>query len=66
MSLRNVFGQPLAACGEPGHTRGSWDDEMKCSEQGGGVHQVCTRMNDKTNTFYCRFEHEVRVPGVDD
>ena len=19
-----------------------------------------------TNTFYCRFEHEVRVPGVDD
>ena len=51
MSLRNVFGQPLAACGEPGHSRGSWDGEMKCSEQGGGVHQVCTRMNDKTNTF---------------
>lgn len=51
MTLRNVYGKDLHPCGERGHTRGSWDGEMKCSEKGGGVHQVCTRMNHKTNTF---------------
>ena len=37
------------------------------------IHKACTRekysftyFDALTNTFYCRFEHEVRVPGVDD
>ena len=51
MPLCNLYGHDLEKCGEKGHTQGSWDSDMKCSEKGGGVHQVCTRMNDKTNTF---------------
>ena len=37
------------------------------------IYKRCTKepysfmyFNALTNTFYCRFEHEVRVPGVDD
>ena len=49
--LFNVFNRPLEPCGEAGHTRGSWDSEMKCSELGGGVHQVCTRMDANARSF---------------
>ena len=46
--MQNLYGQPLQPCGEPHHTRGSWDDERKCSELGGGVHQICAIMRPDT------------------
>ena len=43
--LRNVYGDPLEPCRRiPGDQRGSWDAEGRCSEMGGGVHQICMRM----------------------
>lgn len=46
--MRNLYGQPLQPCGEPHHTPGSWDAERKCSELGGGVHQICAVMHPDT------------------
>ena len=46
--MRNLYGQPLHACGESHHTPGSWDAERKCSELGGGVHQICAVMHPDT------------------
>lgn len=37
----NIYDQPLQPCGSSSMTHGSWDDEFRCSEDGGGVHQIC-------------------------
>ena len=51
-TLLNIFNQPLVPCQESGMTSGSWDTEGKCSELGGGVHQICIRnIQDKTPNF---------------
>ena len=47
----NLFGQPLEPCREPGHTPGSWMRDGTCTERGGGVHQICARMNAKSDSF---------------
>ena len=39
--ILNIYNQPLAQCGNPKSSSGSWDKNGKCSETGGGVHQIC-------------------------
>ena len=39
----NLYDEPLAACGSPAMSSGSWDADYRCSERGGGVHQICVR-----------------------
>lgn len=41
--MLNIYDEPLAACGTPNMSNGSWDAEGKCSELGGAVHQICVR-----------------------
>lgn len=44
----NIYNEPLEPCGTPEMSRGSWDNEYKCSERGGGVHQICLNNISKT------------------
>eukprot|EP00930_Biecheleria_cincta_P086717 TRINITY_DN75975_c0_g1_i1.p1 TRINITY_DN75975_c0_g1~~TRINITY_DN75975_c0_g1_i1.p1 ORF type:complete len:501 (-),score=111.69 TRINITY_DN75975_c0_g1_i1:3-1505(-) len=38
----NVFGTPLEECRtDPGDMAGSWQDDGTCSEQIGGIHEIC-------------------------
>tara|TARA_B100000900_G_scaffold385114_1_gene374538 strand:- start:28 stop:624 length:597 start_codon:yes stop_codon:yes gene_type:complete len=46
---KNIYNEPLVACGNKGMGRGSWDQNFMCSERGGGVHQICVK-NIGTNT----------------
>ncbi len=41
--MLNIYNEPLIPCQEQGMTSGSWDGEGKCSETGGGVHQICIK-----------------------
>jgi len=51
-TLLNIYNQTLQPCEEPGMKSGSWDSEGKCSELGGGVHQICIQnIADKTPNF---------------
>ena len=47
--MENIFNQDLEPCGNSTMSNGSWDKEYKCSELGGGVHQICIN-NIKSNT----------------
>ena len=41
---KNIYGQPLQSCRSrrrKNDLSGSWDTDGKCSELGGGVHQIC-------------------------
>jgi len=38
---RNVFGRPLEECRVGDDASGSWQDDGTCSEQMGGIHEVC-------------------------
>lgn len=40
-SLENIYNEPLESCKEGSMSNGSWDNEGKCSETDGGVHQIC-------------------------
>ena len=40
--MQNIYNQRLENCGLQNMSNGSWDNEKKCSETGGGVHQICT------------------------
>ena len=42
-NLLNIYDEPLEKCKESNMQNGSWDSEGKCSEKGGGVHQICIR-----------------------
>ena len=42
-TLQNIYNQPLENCGDNTMKNGSWDNQGKCSEMGGGVHQICIR-----------------------
>lgn len=41
--LLNIYNQPIESCRKPGMNNGSWDSDGKCSEIGGGVHQICIK-----------------------
>ena len=41
--MKNIYNKPLQSCGNRSMGNGSWDSEFKCSELGGGVHQICIR-----------------------
>ena len=41
--MLNIYDQPLQPCQGTGMNYGSWDDNGKCSERGGGVHQICIK-----------------------
>ncbi len=49
-SLNNIYGDPLEKC-KTGTSPGSWDKYGYCSEQGGGVHQICFKVSDDTTNF---------------
>ena len=40
-SLLNIYDEPLEPCNEGNMGSGSWDSQGKCSELGGGIHQIC-------------------------
>ena len=41
--MLNIYDEPLQPCGNKNMSSGSWDNDGKCSELGGGVHQICVR-----------------------
>lgn len=50
--LLNIYGEPLEPCQRYSDDfSGSWDNQGNCSETGGGVHQICFRVNQDTQTF---------------
>lgn len=51
--LKNIYGQPLINCNfrDTSDPSGSWDEKGYCSEKGGGVHQVCFDVTDKSRNF---------------
>ena len=51
-SLNNIYGNPLAPCQTLSNdSRGSWDPQGYCSERGGGVHQICMKIDEQTKNF---------------
>lgn len=42
-NLKNIYDEPLEPCKVNNMVNGSWDNEGKCSELGGGVHQICIK-----------------------
>ena len=39
--MLNIYNEPLQNCRVGSMSSGSWDSMGKCSEKGGGVHQIC-------------------------
>jgi hypothetical protein len=52
-TLKNIYGEPLQSCqvNNSINNQGSWDLEGFCSERGGGVHQICFKVEDDTANF---------------
>ena len=51
-NLLNIYGEPLKPCrNNANDMKGSWDKDGYCSEVGGGVHQICFKVNDETKDF---------------
>ena len=42
-NMLNIYDEPLKKCQENDMNNGSWDKDGKCSEIGGGVHQICIK-----------------------
>ena len=42
-TLKNIYNQQLQPCGNSNMEYGSWDNNYKCSELDGGVHQICIK-----------------------
>ena len=50
--LKNLYGETIQPCKlRENDQRGSWDSDGLCSELGGGVHQICFRLNESTKNF---------------
>jgi hypothetical protein len=52
--MLNIYGERLVKCREYSNsddTNGSWDNDGYCSELGGGVHQICFKVDDNTKDF---------------
>lgn len=48
----NIYDKPLEPCGDASMGQGSWDKNYKCSEKGGGVHQICiNKIGKNTSKF---------------
>lgn len=48
----NIYDEPLEKCAEANMYNGSWDNEGKCSETDGGVHQICIKnISENTKNF---------------
>ena len=47
----NLYGTSLEPCQTRGDTRGSGDNEGKCSETDGGVHQICMKVDARSQNF---------------
>lgn len=41
--LLNIYNEPLQPCKKGNMKHGSWDNDGKCSEMDGGVHQICIK-----------------------
>ena len=41
--MLNIYDEPLKKCKMKSMMNGSWESEGKCSELGGGVHQICIK-----------------------
>ena len=39
--MLNIYNKRLESCGLQNMSNGSWDNEKRCSETEGGVHQIC-------------------------
>ena len=51
-AMLNIYNEPLKECSNNPGDSGSWDSEGKCSEIGGGVHQICVEnIASKTKNF---------------
>ena len=51
-AMLNIYNEPLKECSSNPNDSGSWDSEGKCSEIGGGVHQICVEnIASKTKNF---------------
>ena len=51
-TLKNIYGDPLKPCRKyKNDQNGSWDNDGFCSEEGGGVHQICFDVTSKTKNF---------------
>ena len=50
--LLNIYGEPLKPCQNNSNDfNGSWDNKGFCSEEGGGVHQICFHVDNSTKNF---------------
>ena len=52
-TLKNIYGEELEQCqvNKNINNRGSWDEDGFCSERGGGVHQICFKVERETSDF---------------
>ena len=50
--MLNIYDEKLEPCDEGNMGSGSWDSNGKCSELGGGIHQICFKeLGNKANDF---------------
>ena len=52
--LLNIYDEPLEPCGTPSMNSGSWDENGRCSEKDGGVHQICIRQIANTTESFSK------------
>jgi hypothetical protein len=50
-NVNNIYGGTLQECRKIEGDHGSWSPNGYCSEQGGGVHQICFDVNSKNKNF---------------
>ena len=53
-ATENIYNEPLVSCKEGTMSNGSWDGEGKCSELGGGVHQICIKNISKNTPSFSK------------
>ena len=51
--MLNIYNESLEKCGDA-RDSGSWDSNGRCSELGGGVHQICIRNISKNTTGFSK------------
>lgn len=50
--ILNIYGEPLKPCrNNSNDINGSWDKNGFCSEEDGGVHQICFKVDETTKDF---------------
>ena len=53
-ATENIYNETLVSCKEGTMSNGSWDGEGKCSELGGGVHQICIKNISKNTPSFSK------------